>query len=55
MSSAEVPVGAVQAPAARRAMARQRRLLGYLVLTLLALLALIPFAWMLSTSLKSPD
>ena len=55
MSSAEVPVAVVESPAARRALVRRRRLLGYLALSLLALLALIPFLWMLSTSLKSPD
>jgi multiple sugar transport system permease protein len=55
MSSAEVPVAAVEAPGSRRALVRRRRVLGYLALSLLAVLALIPFLWMLSTSLKSPD
>ena len=36
-------------------MARRRRILGYLAMTLIALVALLPFLWMLSTSLKAID
>lgn len=36
-------------------MAGRRRLLGYAGMTLIAVVALVPFLWMLSTSLKSID
>jgi multiple sugar transport system permease protein len=51
MSSAEATV---RRPHPRRR-AAWRRLLGYLALTLIALVALVPFLWMLSTSLKNVD
>jgi multiple sugar transport system permease protein len=52
MSSAEATV---RTRARRRRGVPWRRLLGYLALTLVAVVALVPFLWMLSTSLKNVD
>jgi multiple sugar transport system permease protein len=50
MSSADVPATSLTQPS--RTLKRARRALGYVALSLLAAISLLPFAWMLSTSLK---
>jgi multiple sugar transport system permease protein len=52
MSSVEAPAAL---PRRARSTKRLRRILGYIALGLLAAVSLIPFFWMVSTSLKSLD
>lgn len=50
MSSADVPVSSLRQLS--RALKRARLALGYVALSLIAAISLLPFAWMISTSLK---
>lgn len=55
MALTDLPLAPAPVYRRRRSGSIGRRVLGYAVLTLAALIALLPFAWMLSTSLKHPE